>query len=174
MRSAERLMVVYLTVMALLWCLIVLSVGWALLGPGTGTSWAARAVAAGMVAAVTVGFVLVARWRWRRAASRPFRGHGLNGWMERQPVWRLAVIAWAVYAGMQFGVAYAASSAFHGLPPLWWQLGVLAWWVVPATGQAAMWRVTWDRQKRLGQTGTSASRRAQRLTALGPEQDYEE
>jgi hypothetical protein len=149
MSAAERVMVAYLTIVALLWCLVVLAVGWGLLGPGTGAPWATRVVAGGIVASVTICFVLVARSRWRSAARRPFSGRGLSGWMERQPGWRLAVMAWAAYAAMQVGVAYAASRVMHRLPSLWWELALLVWWAVLATGQAAMWRVMWDRQKRL-------------------------
>jgi hypothetical protein len=60
-----------------------------------------------------------------------------------------------VYVGTQLAAAYAAASSFHRLPPLWWQALLLIWWWVPAAGQAAMWHVAWDRQKKHGQSAAA-------------------
>jgi hypothetical protein len=105
-----------------------------------------------------VGFLVRARSNWRRALARPIPDHGLNGWLWRQPGWRLALIIWAFQvtaAGLiVVGLAYfmhsrGLAASTHGRAPQFPAASmavVVIGMAVTAVGQAAAWCVIRRRQ----------------------------
>jgi hypothetical protein len=149
--TAERIWVVYRAIYLVLWCALVVTVVLAYQGADSSSTWLARAVMLGVASLVTVGFIPLARHQLRRAVARPIPQRGVNGWLARQPGWRLALLYWALYLVVMGSVWIGVSTQMHRSPP--WESIAVVLVLLPfgAVGQAAQNRVRFQRQADAGQ-----------------------
>ena len=159
--AAGRLRTVFLAAMLVVWCLLVAEVALTYRAPGGGSPWPVRWFIFGVGAAAAAGIAGLAallRRRIRTLAARPLPERGVNGWLARQPGWRLALLYWVCYAVTADGAVIGVSLDLHASLPVIPVVGVLYTSAIPAVAQAAMTRAI-------------SRRRGARLAAAGPGQD---
>lgn len=144
--AAERVLMLYWTVVIVVWCGFTAAVALGCQNADGSAPWAVRGVivTVGVLAAASVA--LLTRLALRRAAARPMPQRGVNGWLVRQPGWRLALIYWLGWVAGLGGVLLGTSSRVHHSPPAFaWPL-VIVVGAFSAMGSAAVLRVICQRR----------------------------
>jgi len=119
-----------------------------------GSTWMTRTILLALAALFTVTFVLLIRRSWRRALARPIPDRGVNGWLVRQPWWRLALMFWVPYGSASLGSVIGVSSHTHHHLSALRLAVVLAGSAFPAAVQAGVQGTLWRRQAERFQVGT--------------------
>ncbi len=141
--AAGRLRTALLAAALAAWCLLVAAVALTYRTLGGGSPWPVRWVILGVGAAAAAGIAGLAallRRRIRTRAARPLPGHGVNGWLARQPGWRLALLYWVCYAVATGSGTVGAALYLHRGSLVTALLGALYISVILAVGQAGMTR----------------------------------
>jgi predicted small integral membrane protein len=107
--AAKRALILAGAVSLAVWSLILLDVALSYRGGDGSPVWVARVVFLVVAALATLVVVFAVRRGWRRARARPLPDRGLNGWLVRQPGWRLAFAVWIPYGAVIFGTLFGMS-----------------------------------------------------------------
>jgi len=146
--AADLILSLFLATGLAVWCGLGLLVVLGYQNGSSASTWTGRAMMLTMAVVVTSAFLAAARASFRRAVARPLPVLGVNGWMARQPGWRLALVYWIPNAAIMLGVPYAIADHFHHIWPPWFfaplTLGSTG---VVGTGLAAYMCVIRERQR---------------------------
>ena len=136
----------YGTVLIVVWCGFTVAVALGYQNADGSAPWTVRGVIVAVGVLVAASVALLTRLALRRAVARPMPQRGVNGWLVRQPGWRLALIYWLGSVAGFGGVLLSISSRMHHSPPAFvWPLLIVGW-AFAAVGNAAQLRVICERR----------------------------
>jgi|CZLB01.1.fsa_nt_gi hypothetical protein len=151
--AAKRVLIFAGAVSLAVWSFILLDIALSYRGGDGSSTWVTRVVFLVVAALATLVVVFAVRRGWRRARARPLPDRGIDGWLVRQPGWRLALAVWVPYGAVVFGTLFGMSMYQHrDLSGATLAAG-LASSAITAVGTAAMWRLIWRLQAERSQTG---------------------
>jgi hypothetical protein len=151
--AAKRALILAGAVSLAVWSFILLDIALSYRGGDGSSTWVTRVVFLVVAALATLVVVFAVRRGWRRAGLRPLPDRGMNGWLVRQPGWRLALAVWIPYGAVIFGTLFGMSMYQHrDLSGATLAAG-LASSAIAAVVLAAMWRLIWRRQAERSQAG---------------------
>jgi hypothetical protein len=152
--AAKRASILAGAVSLAVWSFLLLGVALGYRGGDSSSTWLARAVFLVVAAPATVVGVLAVRRGWRRAVSRPLPDRGVNGWLARQPGWRLSLVLWVPYGAAILGTVFGMSMYQHRNPSGGSLAAGLASSAMVAVVLAAIQRMRWRLQAERSQAGS--------------------